>query len=103
MHPLPHLTDKLSRDRGSIIASRSQQKLARSRFAMPQQTGGSQRSRPRAYIDSSRLKTLVYELSREHARLHPYLVKVGAAGGALVADPQSSVSKVKAREAWQEL
>jgi len=30
-------------------------------------------------------------------------VKVGAAGGALVADPQSSVSKVKAREAWQEL
>ncbi len=59
-------------------------------------------SRPKVFLDAPRLRTVVYELSRGHARLRLPLLKLAAAGSALAANPTSATSRQEAREAWKQ-
>ena len=56
-----------------------------------------------SYLDSDRLKTLVFELSREHDRLRLPLVEVAACGSALAVNPLDPKFRREAREAWRHL
>jgi|GEM_PF-2821315 len=60
-------------------------------------------NRPRNFLDAPRLRTLVYELSREHQQLRLPLLRVADRGIALAANPADTASRRQAREAWQEL
>lgn len=56
-----------------------------------------------AYLDSLKLRILIFELSREHERLHLPLVNVAACGSAVAANPVNPEFRREAREAWNQM
>ena len=63
----------------------------------------SARNRPKVFLDLPRLRALVYELGRKHDELRRPLMRAGAAGSALAANPSDPGSKHEAHEAWRGL
>lgn len=60
-------------------------------------------ARSAAYLDSIKLRVLVYDLSREHTKLRLPLINVAASGASLAANPANPQFRREAREAWHEL
>lgn len=57
----------------------------------------------RAYLDSLKLRMLVFDLSREHQRIRLPLVNLAASGSALAANPLNPELRREAREAWNQM
>ena len=71
--------------------------------AVEAQTQKTKAARSAAYLDSIKLRVLVYDLSREHMKLRLPLINVAASGASLAANPSSQQYRHEAREAWHEL
>src|SRR5215469_4821994 len=63
--------------------------------------GGTGKNLRAADLDARKLRAVVYQLSWEHVQLLPALLRVGAAGSALAANPGSSACRHEAHDAWQ--
>ena len=70
---------------------------------MMTQEGSATGNRPKMQLDVARLRMLVFQINSEHAQLRLPLVRLGAAGTALAANPQNSASRHEAREAWRQM
>ena len=60
-------------------------------------------ARSAAYLDSIKLRVLVYDLSREHTNLRLPLINVAASGASLAANPSNPQFRREARQAWHDL